>query len=136
MFVACVCVCVLIADPQPRHVPPRRLYEQCKLDPLMNVFSRRIQAQSNYAVYGHLASPFTAAVCQAFTLNENIHRHNHAWHPLLTSCRNTARHDCYAAGNLGNLRLPQRASSSAPRFHCRHAAAGEPGFFSPNSQLS
>ena len=99
----CVCVCVLIADPAMRPSPPLRS-EQCKLDLLMNVFSHHIQVQSKYAIYAHLASPFTAPVCQAFRLNENIHRHNHVRHPLLTSCRNTARHGCYAEGNLENLR--------------------------------
>ncbi|MEQ2234650.1 hypothetical protein ILYODFUR_033710 [Ilyodon furcidens] len=82
----------------------RCLCEQCKLDLLMNVFSHRIQVQSNYAIYAHLASLFTIPVCQAFRVNENIHGQNHAWHPLLTSCRNTAKHDCYAAGNAENPR--------------------------------
>lgn len=69
----------------------------------MNIFFHHIQVQSNYAIYAHLASLFTATVCQAFVLNENIHGLNHAWHPLLTSCRNTVKHGCYAAGNLENL---------------------------------
>lgn len=68
----------------------------------MNVFAHHIQVQSNYAIYAHLASLFTILVCQAFRVNENIHRQNHAWHPLLTSCRNTVKHDCYAAGNAEN----------------------------------
>lgn len=80
----------------------------------MNVFSHRIQVQSNYAIYAHLASLFTVPVCQAFRLNENIPGQNHAWHPTLTSCRNTAKHGCYAAGNAEN---PQAlADERAPTF--------------------
>lgn len=85
----------------------------------MNVFAHHIEVQSNHTIYAHLASPFTAPVCQAFRLNENIHRQNHAWHPLLTSCRNTAKHGCYAAGNLENLGA-WTAELSSPSFHCYH----------------
>lgn len=80
----------------------------------MNVFSHRIQVQSNYAIYAHLASLFTVPVCQAFSLNENIPGQNHAWHPLLTSCRSTAKRGCYAAGNAEN---PQAlVDERAPTF--------------------
>lgn len=109
---ATVSVCVSIgvcAALGVNHITPFRathsVGELCKWDLLMNVFFHHIQVQSKYASYAHLGSPFTAPVCQAFRLNENIHGLNHARHPLLTSCRNTVRHGCYVEGNLENPQL-------------------------------
>lgn len=82
------------------------LCEKCKLDPLMNVFFHHIRVQSKYAIYAHLGCLFTDLVCQAFRPNENLDGQNRARHPLLTSCRSTARHGCYAVGNAENLQAP------------------------------
>lgn len=114
----CVSACMCV-NCGPSAQPRASRCERCELDPLMNVFPHHVQVQSNYAFYAHLASPFTAPVCQAFRLNENIHRRNHAWHPPLTSCRNPAKHGSYAPRNLENLDA-WTGELSSQCLHCYH----------------